>query len=1216
MNKSKFLKKSLAMLLALMLVVAMIPLSASAAGALPNLTMIYIDDKAVEVSGDTFSANIAEAQTHVKIEVDEDSLMTTTGEPATVRVVKEGTTETATLNDPIELAKWAESDGLDVTLTLQVVSPDNKTTQDYTVALTRVLDGRTAYIDKVEKGRGTYRAYVVENKDTNNVYLDIADGALDRGRGAYFTVYPADNATIEGDNPAEIKVTKNGQKFEIVSESGTVQAEYTIYVTEYDGLTGLDIDGVAAEINQDEQTVTVTLPREVAYDSLGYALENVWLPMNFTFYGDDSSLKVDGDEFISGSKIDLGNLSEDEYEATLTLDCAGYDSIQSYKLTVKLEAQTNTAIERVQINEQLLTEVEGNNIYVSVPKGTLDNDVDVVLFTDPSVKSVSGFIRAQDGLGKTYGVSTDRNGNLVTYDGYTVWVKADEGYVDADVSYNNGKVGNGNKTAVKFSPDEVENGLIVTVTSEANTTEQYTIYADVEEDTKTAKLISLILQDPKTGKNYEGHIDGNFVTFTDIPYMTINVRNWKVFAKTNDAATAKYSSGTIINGTTTGAALGFNGTLKTKAEIDEIDDAAAKNEVLITVENMNEAAVKNEYHVVIDLPDPDIGKTLNAIKFNTLFSAKPDFGGFNNDQVYARFDTTNIVNTKVEDKGEVEANKGTVTLLPAYSLSSKNEEVGAGNIWNIVKEFSTNNGGVAFLAKKGGQYDGTKGNLDNAVALNAIVNDKNDYVATGKAITAAEVVGDTYVIVVLPEEEAREVLTSTKDATYGRQVTPAQWKNGTVYELTETPAEPSHNADLEKISIGSSQLTVGEDTISGTLAFSNTTDKVANTGDAEYATFELGNPYAILSTVDDVATGFQNALVSGGADLDGDGDPDANATRNNQKLLFVRNNDANKTVSVYAYNGRIAEPIYALYVMAENRLNTSENKASVTEYKLALTWQTPCTEAEIESFSINGRTGRITEIKEDTYQISLNLPYGTDLKGLVADFETSLGATVTVLSSNNIDMISGKTSLNYNEPVKLKVTSEDGHRVWEYTVVVTTDNQFSDVNTDDWFYKEVMQAANNGWVNGQGDGIFNPNGDMKRGDFALIVARIMGYNENEFAETVFPDVANDDYYCAAIAFCKQKGLIDGDDKGYFNPEDSITREQMAKIICNARGLTQVSDPVKVYSDDAKIANWAKGYVYACQAEGIMAGEEAVNMFYPKDNASRAEAAAVLVRAFA
>ena len=110
-----------------------------------------------------------------------------------------------------------------------------------------------------------------------------------------------------------------------------------------------------------------------------------------------------------------------------------------------------------------------------------------------------------------------------------------------------------------------------------------------------------------------------------------------------------------------------------------------------------------------------------------------------------------------------------------------------------------------------------------------------------------------------------------------------------------------------------------------------------------------------------------------------------------RKLLFVRNNDANKTVSVFAWDGTDATPIDSLYVMAEDRLNkNSEGKASVNEYKLALTWQTPCTEAEIESFSINGRTGRITEIKEDTYQISLNLPYGTDLKGLVADFETSL----------------------------------------------------------------------------------------------------------------------------------------------------------------------------------------------------------------------------------
>ena len=54
MNKSKFLKKSLAMLLALMLVLAMIPLSASAAEGrsteVPN-----VDGQRAAVNGDSYS---------------------------------------------------------------------------------------------------------------------------------------------------------------------------------------------------------------------------------------------------------------------------------------------------------------------------------------------------------------------------------------------------------------------------------------------------------------------------------------------------------------------------------------------------------------------------------------------------------------------------------------------------------------------------------------------------------------------------------------------------------------------------------------------------------------------------------------------------------------------------------------------------------------------------------------------------------------------------------------------------------------------------------------------------------------------------------------------------------------------------------------------------------------------------------------------------------
>ena len=161
----------------------------------------------------------------------------------------------------------------------------------------------------------------------------------------------------------------------------------------------------------------------------------------------------------------------------------------------------------------------------------------------------------------------------------------------------------------------------------------------------------------------------------------------------------------------------------------------------------------------------------------------------------------------------------------------------------------------------------------------------------------------------------------------------------------------------------------------------------------------------------------------------------------------------------------------------------------------------------------------------------------------------------------------------------------------------------------------MLKAAENKWVNGTKPGYFEPNGTMTRGDFALIIARIKNYNPALYTESAFPDVESTDYYSAAIAYCKEMGYLGGEN-GYFNPKDPITREEMAKIICNAAGVDQVTDPTSPYADDDTIAEWAKGYVYGCQAAAIMMGNENANTFDARSNATRAEAAAVLVRAFA
>ncbi len=137
---------------------------------------------------------------------------------------------------------------------------------------------------------------------------------------------------------------------------------------------------------------------------------------------------------------------------------------------------------------------------------------------------------------------------------------------------------------------------------------------------------------------------------------------------------------------------------------------------------------------------------------------------------------------------------------------------------------------------------------------------------------------------------------------------------------------------------------------------------------------------------------------------------------------------------------------------------------------------------------------------------------------------------------------------------------------------------------------------------------------MTRGDFAVIIARILGCDTEATVESKFPDCNETDYFNAAVTFCKLRGIIDGDDKGYFNPYDAITREEMAKILCNALELDELETSANPFDDDAEIAQWAKGYVNAVQAEGIMEGSN--GSFNPRDNATRAEGAAVLVRAFA
>ena len=113
MKKSKFLKKSLAMLLALMLVVAMIPLSAAAASE-PALSYLYVDDVSIANNDGTFESSVYRyGDGKVELRVAEDALHYSsngTTATATLQVVKDSSSTGETISSPsctsVPVASW------------------------------------------------------------------------------------------------------------------------------------------------------------------------------------------------------------------------------------------------------------------------------------------------------------------------------------------------------------------------------------------------------------------------------------------------------------------------------------------------------------------------------------------------------------------------------------------------------------------------------------------------------------------------------------------------------------------------------------------------------------------------------------------------------------------------------------------------------------------------------------------------------------------------------------------------------------------------------------------------------------------------------------------------------------------------------------------------------------------------------------------------------
>ena len=1162
MNKSKFLKKSLAMLLALMLVVAMIPLSASAAEA-------YKVWVAVNENGGTGTPEEADGSNGAY----------------SYSIVEPGPSDTVTISvsvgDEGGDVRFMDANGI------------------YNEATTPTGTGTFAYTIKAPVAEGEYNFAVFTNAQDKEpdqectLALSFTEPEADTGvetvsvDGCYDVIREGNDFTVVlpyGQTTGTVKVTTTGDNstvatpaatktggvwvfnstiplntktaFTVVAENTTQEASYTVTLVEPKPFATFAVEGqrhtsqisrvtedIAFENGVTDPAIQVYIPYGASTDNGDYMFTPVF-ETNYNVVVTATNLNSEVVEIESGKEYNLADFTDltginKIYDASMSLTVTyNNGETETWKLSFDgIHPDPVAAIKELRVDNYVAA-IEGSTITLSLPASQRVANGTLTLDTTSKVDIVN-----YNKTNGTAGTSTITGVDL-TRNSYQLRVTAAGKEFDA-------------------TANEVKNYTlnIVTVAEQAPQMDTMTL----QKADGTGRIDASIDQ-AKNTITFEVPFGAN-----DLSYFSGG--GYKLFWTATNGATVTYDNGKPIK--KSGASVSEvayneylpNGNYETNGKkFNGQDGLAAKMPIVVAIGDATET-----YTIIFKNALPKTNSTLGTVELaeadKTVWDSLTD----------AEKLTATVTAPVNGGKGKITAEIPygawgdyiTATAGPVFVTTlPEGAELFYRNVNGALTPIDELNKDTATITKL--LVTSNFGNYDYADSYSNPADGKKplDIYVLSEALTEK-----TYTVSSLDADTTAHGLYS-------------------IYELTLTQAAPRTTTEITSFGVYdhdtgyTAQASIANGVITLTVPY-YFTDTNRPSEDNLYLDFGVQGGETLYANTTSGAELKDLAITEDGDVATGCTQVKIDTTGTEPKLELATGSTEINDIAVKAEDPAIT------------RVNSYELVVKVAE---------PNTGAVLNSVTLAG----VTATPDAKKNVNITVPLGTEVTKLAPEFDVSTNAYVT--DDNNLIVKEGDT-YNFYSARKFTVHAEDDSKATNtYTITVTVSDKFYDVAEDKWYYEEVMEAAGLGWINGS-NGYFKPEDSMKRGDFALIIARIMGYDETQYRDSAFPDVDSDLYYSAAIAFCADKGLIGGDG-GNFYAERSITREEMAKIICNAAGVDQVTNPEKLYADDAEIAEWAKGYVYGCQAAEIMMGNEEANTFDARSNATRAEAAAVLVRAFA
>ncbi len=1134
MKKSKFLKKSLAMLLAVMLVVAMIPLSAAA--AVGDYTPVGAPTLAAG-TGSSFSADptVSGSTYTVNFNYEEDSkpilVVNTVGVDEQIRYVdSNGKYDTVDNGDGITLSDDEDTAGVGNTFTFWVVKSNKTEDADqisdaYTVNWTMGEASTEASVTSATLGTGDNKYTGVVDNAANTIKFTVPYGYATSGDKTV-EVKVNDTASITGGytqfkGTIETNTTKgSADSFTLTSQLGTNPETWTVTVKEADALTAISLGDVEGEFGTqtsgankgyEDGTVTFNMPADTA-------LVDGELNLVPTFTIGSAYTKVEIEtasgtykEVKSGEEFNFAYLYNNK-SAKLKVTSPDNNSTYNREYVLKMVIDgTSTAITGFTVTDDDNFEATGtvNGTALSAQlssEASLPGNVkivfDVATNADVIIDSTT---------------KTSANGKA-TFDSLAVTTQP--------------------ITVKVISPDDSRQAtytLTITKAEDANKNPQIT----------SGKLT--IDKDSNDEAEYTASISGNTITFT-VPYSTTK-EDITPGTKGTEYTWAKTAQTKL-------SAINF------VADSDGNYFGDKANNTIVVSSDGKDAVT---YKVVFNKEAAQTGKSIS-------------------DFILTQADNTALVEYKTTYDVTASGTQFNITL--PQSVINAARAVGASADKYYVN-FTLSEGAKLY------EVDSSTGAL-NEVKVD--IDTETGAFKTGSSqIDLVNFLKDGQKYVIADEYLAFEVGSQTLDTI---QKTAKYDNHYTVYTVKATGTNRtgtaltslSANDGQVTSTISGKKVTIN---VPASYAY-DTAPAAANDADgslqngfffdftiSDGASLKAGT--AVLINGGDKQMSSDNKVVTSGA------------SATNPSFVAVKNGDE---YDLHVWDGTDYDtPVSALTVVSENgmsvaydvevKVNPAETGAVLTSVKVGNTSATINNTAKTVTVSLPyGTNLGAQELTIEASKLA-KVWVGSNLYTEPVTISLTRPVTITVQSENtattNVYTLTATTAAQFSDvstddwfyqnvmdAVAAGIVSGRGDGTFgpndritrrDFAIMVSkllldgedapeaTTTPFSDVSADDYALNAIAYCAENGIISGF-DGEFRPSDNITRQEAASVMKNALeltGTTSELFAD----DAAIAAWAKANVYACKAAGVFNGDDHNNFNPTSTLTRAEAASIMVNA-----------------------------------------------------------------